>query len=233
MKRAATSDVEQLQPAADGEDGEATGVGLTGQLKLKDIQIGLRRARCERAGAGRSFRDRGPGPPDRQTPETRDSRPSRASTANGGTTTGIPPADWIAYRYFRPSAISCWGGSPWGVTFTSPLARISDVLTAISGRGRRMTAPWPRGTRPGGGRHRRVLPGRMDEFYPRARRADLATMAKISSPRGQDWRATAGDGRAGARRRRPARRSPGRRRRRRPQLAPARPRDRDRRRIGP
>ncbi len=34
----------------------------------------------------------------------------------------------------RPSAISCWGRSPWGVGLTVSAVRTSDVVTAISGR---------------------------------------------------------------------------------------------------
>ncbi len=68
------------------------------------------------------------------SPSTRSSSDSASSGASGGQTIGIAPAAASACRYFSPSAISCWGGSPCGVGETASILRTSDVVTAISGR---------------------------------------------------------------------------------------------------
>ena len=126
-------DVEHLHAAADRQQRQASGVGRLGKRQLEHIQPALRRSG-----------ERVPSPAVADGIEigaarkgisavTLSSRGSMHSSRRGGTTTGKPPAASIACRYFSPSAISCTGGSPWGVRTSISPRLISDVVTAIRG----------------------------------------------------------------------------------------------------
>ena len=112
VQRAAARDVEHLHAAADGQDRQPAGVGGPGQRQLELVELGLDRAgarvaalavgtrvQVRTARTGRARR--------RGRAATRPARPAAA-----GTTIGIAPAASSAWRYLRPSAISCCGGSP-------------------------------------------------------------------------------------------------------------------------
>ncbi len=132
MKRSPASHVEQLQAAANGQYRKPAGVGRPRKRQLKSVELTLGRsgARVALVAVGFGIEV---WPPERHTPATRASNGSMQSTSSGGTTTGMPPADSIARRYFSPRAISCCGGSPWGVNLTASIRRTSEVVTAISG----------------------------------------------------------------------------------------------------